>query len=72
MFTVLCRYVHSDWQSTEAFLYVKGRSNIMLTWTYIIVLDINGKHTSLTFYYIHWKYLPTREQTLTNFENRQY
>jgi len=58
------RNAHSDWQSTEAFLYVKGRSNIMLTWTYIIVLVINGKHTSLTLYYIHWKYLPTREQTL--------
>jgi len=21
MFTVLCRHAHSDWQSTEAFLY---------------------------------------------------
>ena len=30
----------SDWQSTEAFLYVIGKSNSMLTWTYIIVLDI--------------------------------
>ena len=30
----------SDWQSTEAFLYVIGNSNSMLTWTYIIVLDI--------------------------------
>jgi len=40
MFTVLCSHAHSDWQSTEAFLYVIGKSNIMLTWTYIIVLDI--------------------------------
>jgi len=24
MFTVLCRHAHSDWQSTEAFLYVIG------------------------------------------------
>jgi len=30
MFTVLCRHVHSDWQSTEAFLYVKGKSNIIV------------------------------------------
>jgi len=29
MFTVLCRHAYSDWQSTEAFLYVKGKSNIM-------------------------------------------
>ena len=29
MFTVLCRHAHSDWQSTEAFLYVIGKSNIM-------------------------------------------
>jgi len=29
MFTVLCRHGHSDWQSTAAFLYVIGKSNIM-------------------------------------------
>jgi len=29
MFTVLCRHAHSDRQSTEAFLYVTGKSNIM-------------------------------------------
>ena len=29
MFTVLCRHAHSDWQSTAAFLYVIGKSNIM-------------------------------------------
>ena len=40
MFTDLCRHWHSDWQSTEACLYVIGKSNIMLTWTYIIVLEI--------------------------------
>jgi len=39
MFTVLCRHGHSDWQSTEAFLYVIGKFYIMLTWKYIIVLD---------------------------------
>jgi len=29
MFTVLCRHAHSEWQYTEAFLYVIGMSNIM-------------------------------------------
>ena len=29
MLTVLCRHVHSDWQSTEAFLYVTEKSNVM-------------------------------------------
>jgi len=29
MFTVLCRHAHSDGQSTKAFLYVIGKSNIM-------------------------------------------
>jgi len=28
MFTVLCRRVHSDWQNTEAFLYITRKSNI--------------------------------------------
>ena len=28
MFIVLCRHAHSDWQSTETFLYVIGKSNI--------------------------------------------
>jgi len=32
MLTVLCRHAHSDWQSTEAFLYVTGKSYIMQTW----------------------------------------
>jgi len=32
--------VHSDWQRTEALLYGIGKSNIMLTRIYIIVLDI--------------------------------
>ena len=40
MNTVYCRHAHSDWQSTETVLYVKGKSNIMLKWTYIIVLDV--------------------------------
>jgi len=29
MFTVLCRHEHSDLQSTETFLYVIGKPNIM-------------------------------------------
>ena len=29
MFKVLCRNVHSDWQSIEAFLYVIGKCSIM-------------------------------------------
>jgi len=29
MFTVLCRHVHSDWHTTEAFLNVIGKSNII-------------------------------------------
>ena len=55
MFTVLCRYAHSDWQSTEAFLYVIGKSNIMSTWKYFIVIDIKGKRNFnfFTTLYIH-------------------
>jgi len=34
MFTVSCRHAHYDWQSTDAYLYVIGQSNIMLTWAY--------------------------------------
>jgi len=44
MFTVLCRHVQSEWQNTAAFLHVIRKSNIMLTWKYIIVLNIIGKH----------------------------
>jgi len=40
MFTVLYRHAHPDGQNTAAFLYVIGKSNIMETWNYIIVLDI--------------------------------
>jgi len=32
--------VHADWESTQAFLFVIRKSNIMLIWTYIIVLYI--------------------------------
>ena len=28
-FTVLCRHANSAWQSTEAFVYVIGKSNVM-------------------------------------------
>ena len=30
MFTVLCRQAHSDWQSTEAFLYVIVKSYLVI------------------------------------------
>ena len=53
MLTILCRHAHSDWQSTEAFLYVIGKSNIMQTWKYICVLNIKGKHNFKHVYYIH-------------------
>jgi len=29
MFIVLCRHAHSDWQSTNAFFCVMGKSNII-------------------------------------------
>ena len=54
MFTVYCRHAHSDWNSTAAFIYFIARSTIMLTWTYIIVLDI-------FFYYIHIIEIPTNK-----------
>ena len=63
MLTVLCRHEHSEWQNTAAFLYVIRKSTIMLTWKYIIVLDIIGKHNFKLL--LLQKYLPTREQTLT-------
>jgi len=40
MFTVSCRHAQSDGQSTEAFVYVIGKSTSMLTRAYLIVLDI--------------------------------
>jgi len=44
----------------------------MLTWNYIIVIGIYGKHNLLNFLlYTLWKYLPTREQTLTQFWNER-
>ena len=36
--------MHSDWQNTEASLYVIGKSYVLFTWTYAIVLGIKGKH----------------------------
>ena len=59
MFTVLCRHAHSD--CTEAFLYVIGMSNIMLTWKYIGGLNIKGKHNFKHFYYIHIVEIPTQK-----------
>ena len=53
MFTVWCRHALSDCQITEAYLYVIGKSYIMLTWTYTIILNIKGKQNFKHFYYIH-------------------
>ena len=61
MFTVLCRHAHTDRQITEAFLYVIGKSNIMLAWKYIGVLDIKGKHNFKQFYYIHIVEIPIQK-----------
>ena len=65
MFTVLCRHAHSDWQSTEAFLYISTS----------LILGKHGhmdieKH-NLKRFTIHplYKYLPTRELTVTNLKN---
>ena len=59
MFTVTCGHAHSDWQITEAFIYVIGKSYIMLTWKYKVVLDIKGKHT---VYHIHIVEIPTNKR----------
>jgi len=67
MFTVLCRHVHYDWQSTEAFIYVIGKSNNLLIWKYIGVLNITGIHNFKHFYYIHIVEVPTQKG-----EKREY
>ena len=54
MITVLCRHAHYDWQI--AFLYVIGKSNMMLTWKYI-----SGKHNFKHFNYIHVVEIPTQK-----------
>ena len=51
--------MHYDWQSTETFLYVIGKSNIMLTLEYIIYLEIKGKHNFKTVYCKHIVEIPT-------------
>ena len=61
LFTILCRYAHSDWQSTGAVLYVIGKSNIMQTWNYIIVLDIKGKQNFKFCYCIHFEEIPANK-----------
>jgi len=53
MFTGLCRHAHSDWKSTEVFQYVIGKSNIMLTWKYIGVLNINKENTISNIFTIY-------------------
>jgi len=59
-------------KTTETFLYVIGKSNSVLTWTYIIVLDIKGKHNFKCFTInTLMKYLPTKELTLTNLNFRK-
>ena len=57
IFTVLCRHAHSDWQSTEAFLYVIRKSNIMQT----LSLTLKTKHNFKHFYYIHIVEIPTQK-----------
>ena len=61
MFTVLYRHSHSNWQSNAAFLYVLAESNIMLTWKYIIVLDIKGKQY-FKLYYMYIVEIPTNKR----------
>ena len=72
MFIFVCRHTHSDWQSTEAFLFVIVKSNIMLTWKYIGVRKISNIFTI----YILYKYLPksTHEnvQSCPYNETREY
>ena len=55
MFTVRSRPSHSGWQSTKPFLYVIGKPNSMLIWTYIGVLDISGKHNFKLLLYTRYK-----------------
>ena len=45
------------------FIYVIGKSNIMLTWQYIIVLNFNikGMHNFKYFCYIHMVEIPTQK-----------
>ena len=61
MLTVWCRHAHSNWQRTETFLYIIGKSNIMLTWTYLLVIGIKGKHNFKLFWYIPIKEIPTNK-----------
>ena len=61
MFTALCKHAHSDWQSTEVFLYVIGKSNIIQTRRYIIVINSKGKHNFKHFYYVHFVEIPTQK-----------
>ena len=50
MFTVWCRNAHSGCQRTEAFLYVIGKSNYMLTYRHLLLcLTFKG---NTTVYYI--------------------
>ena len=50
VFTVWCRHAHSVLQSPEAFLYVIGKSNYMLTYRHLLLsLTFKG---NTTVYYI--------------------
>ena len=44
-------------------LYVIGKSNMMLTWKYIIVLNIKGKHNfkHLNYIHVHIVEIPTQK-----------
>ena len=59
--TVLCRHAHSDWQSTAAFLYVKGKSNILCKHKNIL-LSLTLKETTILNFlpYIHIVEIPTK------------
>ena len=58
MFTVLCRHVHSDWQSTAAFLYVIG----IILCKYDIFLAFEGKHNFKPFTIYTFIEIPTNKR----------
>ena len=63
MVIVLCRHAHSDWQSTAAFLYVKGKSYILCKHKNIL-LSLTLKETTILNFlpYIHIVEIPTNKR----------
>ena len=61
MFTVLCRHAHSDWQHTEAFLYVIGKSNLCNQGNKLLALTLKGNTIQNIVYYIHIVEIPTQK-----------